>query len=453
MGKSWQIDRRTFLRGLGTALSLPFLDAMMPSLARQAMAAGGSAASVFPRRMGFMYLPNGVNIDLWRPEQFGTNYAMSETLKSIEKYRSEFNIIAGLNQVTGEALGDGGGDHARASATFLTGVHPHKTKGADIHVGVSVDQIAANKIGTATKLPSLELSCDTSQMSGGCDTGYSCAYQYNISWKSPTMPMSSETDPKAVFHRLFGGGDAAESAEAQARRTVDRKSVLDYVRDDANSLNSSLGTSDKHKLDQYMSAIREIEQRMEQASQHEIHAPAGVNEPAMFANRPEHIRLMMDMMVLAYQTDATRIVSFVIAHEGANKPYSWLGMREGHHDISHHGNDPDKLAKLAAIDLFHYQQFAYFLEKMTSIKEGDGTLLDNSMILFGSGLADPNRHIHENLPLILAGRGGGSITPGRHIDLGDAGAPLNNLYLSMLDRMGAPIDRVGDSTGKLEVIS
>jgi hypothetical protein len=453
MSKRWEIDRRTFLRGLGTAISLPFLDAMMPSLARQARAAGTSVTTMFPRRMGFIYLPNGVNIDLWRPEAFGMDYVMPESLKPIEKYRKDFNIIAGLNQVTGEALGDGGGDHARASATFLTGVHPRKTNGADIHVGISVDQIAASKIGTNTKLPSLELSCDTSQMSGGCDTGYSCAYQYNISWKSPTMPMSSETDPKAAFHRLFGGGDGAESAEAQAKRTADRKSILDYVRDDANNLNSALGTSDKRKLDQYMTAIREIEQRMEQASKHEISAPAGVNEPTMFANRTEHIRLMMDMMVLAFQTDATRIVTFCLAHEGANKPYSWLGMQEGHHDISHHGGDPDKLAKLGVIDKFHYEQMGYFLEKMTAVQEGDGTLLDNSMVLMGSGLADPMRHIHENLPLVLAGRGGGTITTGRHIDLGEQGAPLNNLYLSMLDRVGAPIDRLGDSTSKLEVIA
>ena len=453
----WPIPRRTFLKGLGTAIALPLLDAMGPlkSVVRAADTAGGStaaaAASALPRRMAFMYVPNGANMEDWTPAAAGTSFELPKILAPLAPYRDSLNVITNLAQDKANAYGDGGGGHARASSTFLTGCHPRKTAGSDIRAGISVDQFAASHIGDRTRLPSLELSCDSGVHAGSCDSGYSCAYQFNLSWRSDTMPMNPEVDPRQVFGRLFGTG-GADSAEAQAKRDLYNKSILDFVSDDAKRFQSDLGATDRRKLDEYLSAVREIETRIARSEQFKPVVPAGANEPEMFENYQEQLRLMFDMLVLAFQTDSTRISTFIMAHEGSNRPYPVVDIKEGHHDLSHHRNQQEKKDKLAIINRYHITQFAYFIDKLRNIREGDGTLLDNCMIVYGSGLSNGNEHTPENLPILLFGRGGGTITTGRHIKL-DAETPLNNLFLSMLDRMGVPTEHLGDSTGKLEVIA
>jgi hypothetical protein len=434
-------------------MALPMLDSMVPSLGGAARAADtGLTAQGFPKRMGVIYSPNGVNVANWTTNDFSANYQLPVSLQPMAEYRNDFTLISGLAQHNQAALGDGGGDHARASATFLTGVHPRKTAGADLKAGQSFDQVAADKIGRFTRLPSLELSGAVTQHSGACDAGYSCAYQFNISWHSESMPMNPETDPRRVFERLFGDSTSDDSAQARAKRQAMQKSVLDFVMDDASGLQSKLGAADNRKMDQYLSAVRDLEKRIESASQNIIKPPTGVVAPPMFEDFEQHLDLMFDMIVLALQTDSTRVFTFIMSHEGGNRPYPMIGISDGHHELSHHANDPVKLAKIAKIDLFHTKKMGQFLARLKAVQEGDGNLLDNSMVLFGSGLSDGNRHSPENLPLILCGKGGGTLTPGRHIATPDGSTPLNNLYLSMLDRMGAPTQRFGDSTGKLEAI-
>jgi hypothetical protein len=440
-------------------MALPMLDAMLPSLGTLSRAAGAETASVakgaagmFPKRMAFLYVPNGANMAEWTPKAAGTEFELPPILQPLESMRKDLSIITGLAQDKANEYGDGGGGHARASATFLTGCHPRKTAGADIRAGVSVDQLCAEKIGDQTRLPSLELSCDSGQRAGSCDSGYSCAYQFNLSWRTETMPMNPEVDPKQVFDRLFAGGSADQSKEARAKRDFYHKSVLDFVRDDAQQIQGSLGATDRRKLDEYLSAVREIEQRIERNEKFTPKVPAGTAEPEMFENYQQQLRLMFDMLALAFQTDSTRISTFIMAHEGSNRPYPQIGIKEGHHDLSHHRNQQALLAKLAQINRYHVEQFAYFVQKLKTIKEGSGTLLDNCMIVYGSGLGNPNIHSPENLPILLAGGGGGTLSPGRHIKL-NSETPLNNLYLSMMDRMGVPTERFGDSTGKLELIA
>ena len=327
--------------------------------------------------------------------------------------------------------------------------------GANIQSSISVDQVAADKIGEQTRLPSLELSCDKGQLVGTCESGYSCTYQFNLSWKSSTQPMNPEVDPKLVFERLFSAGPAGETKEAKAKRDFYNTSVLDYVLGDAKKLQGKLGTTDRRKMDEYLTSIREIEQRIQRSGKFDVPMPMADNEPIHIPddyNYQQHLRLMYDLMALAFQTDSTRIITFIAAHDGSNRPYPQIGVPDGHHDLSHHRNDEKKKALIAKINTFHTRQFAYFLERLKSVKEGEGTLLDNSMIVYGSAISDGNQHLHTNLPVILAGRGGGTVTPGRHIMVPDE-TPMSNLYLSMLDRMGAPAARFGDSTGKLEVIS
>lgn len=460
MSAKWQVHRRTFLRGLGAAVALPMLDVMAPSPASVARAAGAAtggvatgAAAGFPKRMAFVYVPNGVTLPHWTPASVGADYELPRILQPLAAHRNDFNILSGLAQSQGMALGDGAGDHARASASFLTGAHARKTSGRDIRAGVSVDQMAAEQIGRDTVLPSLELSCDLGRRVGACDSGYSCAYQYNLAWRSETMPVMPEVDPKQVFERLFGdvtGG--VDSATARSRRAMFQRSILDFVADDASRLQSRLGKTDQRKLDEYLTAVREIEKRVELAEKTAPRLPDGVRPPHAFAGFEEHVRLMFDMLVLAFQTDSTRISTFILSHEGSNRAYGEIGVNDGHHDLSHHFNDPGNIEKVTRINEFHARQFAYFLDKMKSVTEGDGTLLDNSMIVYGSGLGDGNRHNHDNLPILLAGRGGGTVTPGRHIKA-DNRTPLNNLFLSMLDRIGAKTDRFGDSTGRFDAIA
>ena len=456
MSRSWQIHRRTFLRGVGAAMALPVLDAMVPSLGSVVSAATSTPAKM-PKRMAFVYVPNGVQMSEWTPASVGDGFHFKRILEPLVPHKKDLMVLSGLDQRNGLPLGDGAGDHARASAAFLTGSHPRKTSGSDIRAGVSVDQIAANAVGDQTVLPSLELSCDSGPRLGACDSGYSCAYQFNLSWRSETMPINPEVDPKQVFERLFGdvsrSGGGQDAQQARTRRAMFQKSILDFVSEDARKLRSHLGTSDRRKLDEYFSAIRGIEKRVELAHKTAPRLPGGVRAPEMFNSFEEHVRLMFDMLTLAFQTDSTRVATFIIAHEGSDRPYPFIGVNDGHHTLSHHFGNTGNIEKLTQINTFHARQFAYFLEKLKSVTEGDGgTLLDNSMIVYGSGLGDGNAHNHNNLPILLAGRGGGTISPGRHIRA-PKDTPLNNLFCSMLDRVGAPTDRFGDSTGRFEAIA
>ncbi len=439
-------QRRSFLRGLGTLMALPALEALTP---RASLAAAAKAAQT-PLRMAFLYIPNGVCVHEWFPSGSDAGYKLGVSCQALEPHRGDLSIVTGLAHDKARSNGDGAGDHARSNAAFLTGIQPKKTAGADVHLGISVDQIAANKIGFQTKLSSLELSTDGVRSAGRCDSGYSCAYQFNLSWRNETTPMAPEMDPRLVFERLFGPGAAGSTPEAKRRRLM-QKSVLDSVLSDARDLQKAATAADRAKLDEYFTSVREIEQQIERAEKMTKPLPKGVTAPTGVPDTyEEHIRIMFDMLVLAFQTDTTRISTFGLAHDGSNRSFADIGVPEGHHQLSHHQRDPEKLRKLALIDKFYIKQLAYFLDKMKSVKDADGTsLLHNSMIVYGSALCDGDRHNHDQLPVILAGHGRGTLSPGRHIALQQE-TPMTNLYLSMLDRLGVPAERVGDSTGRLE---
>jgi len=440
------LPRRTFLRGLGTSIALPLLDAMTPAFG----AARTEAAP--PCRMVFAYVPNGVIMEDWTPSVEGRDFELKAILEPLAPYRDQILVLTGLAHNNGRALGDGPGDHARAAASYLTGVHPKKTAGADIRNGVSVDQVAAQAIGSATRLASLELSCEDGRQAGNCDSGYSCAYSNNISWRSETTPVPPLVNPRIVFERLFGD-DAGEDPAARVRSRRLRRSILDFVAEDTRRLAAGLGRTDRRKLDEYLTAVRDVERRLEQAEQEAGQAEPGIEKPAGIPLvYRDHVRLMLDLMTLALQTDTTRIVTFMFAREGSNLAYREIGVSEAHHGLTHHQNDPEKIRKISRINRYHMELFASLIGKLAATPEGDGTLLDHSMVVYGSGIADGNRHTHHDLPVLLAGRGGGRIRTGRHVRY-PSETPMTNLYLSMLDRMGVPMDNLGDSNGKLEGLS
>ncbi len=441
------LPRRAFLRGVGTAMALPFLDAMSPALANTAARTSGKA----PTRMAFLYVPNGVIMQDWTPSADGANFEFTKTLKSLEPFRDKTLILSGLDHYNGQALGDGAGDHARAGATWLTGVHPKKTQGANIQAGVSVDQVAAKELGHHTVLPSLELGLEDNRMVGNCDSGYSCAYSNTVSWSSPHLPLPPENNPRAVFERLFGDGDNSDPA-LRAKLARQDRSILDFVRADAARLGMNLGSSDKRKLNEYLDSVREVETRiqniekkaLEGGMQATIDRPGGI--PPTFE---EHINLMFDLMTVSFQTDMTRIITMMIGREGGNRTYRSIGVPDAHHGLSHHFNDPAKIDRLQKIDQLHVEMFAQFLKKMQATPDADGTLLDNSMILYGSSISDGNRHTHLDLPAVLAGGGAGKIHGGRHIRYAK-GTPMTNLFMTMLDNVGVQPEKIGDSTGKVE---
>lgn len=449
INRSGRLSRRTVLRGVGTALALPWLEAMGVGSLR----AGDAPRGGLPRRMAFLYVPNGVHMPDWTPDRAGPDFRLPATLRPLEPFRKDLLVLSGLAQNNASPMGDEGGDHARSLACFLTGSHPLKTDGANIRAGVSIDQVAAFQIGHKTRLASLELGIDPSAQAGSCDSGYSCAYSSNISWRAANLPMPKEVDPRLVFDRLFGSRADKLSPAERAKRKRREKSVLDFVREDARQLHANLGVNDRRKLDEYMGAVREIELRITR-----FEASDDCNRPAPGAARPggipddlrEHIRLMLDLLALAFQADATRIATFMFANEASNRAYPFLNVPDGHHDLSHHGRDPKKFEKIRAINRFHIEQLAYLLGRLRSMKEGEGTLLDQVMVVYGSGISDGDRHNHDDLPILLAGRGGGTIRTGRHLHY--RALSLNNLYLSMLDRMGVKVDRHGDSTGRLGML-
>ncbi|MBX3111927.1 MAG: DUF1552 domain-containing protein [Fimbriimonadaceae bacterium] len=443
-----RIERRTFLKGVGTALALPMLEVMAPTTAL------AQSVKAQPVRMAFAFVPNGINMDKWTPAAAG-KLEITPILEPLRELRGSLNVISGLAQNNAAALGDGPGDHARSTATWLTGVHCKKTAGADIHNGISADQVAAQAIGGNTRFPSLEIGCERSGLNGDCDSGYSCAYSSNISWRSATTPVAKEVNPRQVFERLFGNGQTVEAMESRAKRAQYDRSILDFVAEDADALRGRLGKHDQMKLEEYLQSVREVEQRLTRIEKEskQVSAPAEVKMPVgVPQDRGEHIRLMGDMMVLAFQADLTRICTFMLANDGSNRPYREIGISEGHHDISHHGDDPGKLAKKAEIDTFHVAQMAYVLKKMQGIQELDGrTLLDNTVLVYGAGISDGNRHNHDHLPVLVAGRGGGRLAAGRHLVVPEQ-TPMNNLFLSMLDFVGVKVETLGDSTGKLQGI-
>jgi len=427
-------------------MALPMLEAMLP-IGALAQAANKTRIN----RMAFIFVPNGVNIQSWTPAAEGV-LQLTPTLQPLKNVRDKISVLSGLAQHNAFALGDGGGDHARSAATWLTGCHPRKTDGADIKAGLSVDQLVASRVGKKTPFESLELGCERGAQSGNCDSGYSCAYSSSISWRGESTPNAHEVDPRAVFERLFGNSDPNETAESRIRRQSMKRSVLDFVLEDANKLKKQLGNKDKNKLDEYFTGVRSIEDRLVRVEKLNSSPsfsgkiPAGIPQ-----DMGEHIRLLCDMMTLAFQADLTRICTMMIANDGSNRSYKDIGVAEGHHDMSHHGGDKYKLAQVAKINKFHMEQVAYFLEKLDSIHEPDGTLLDNSMIVYGAGISDGDQHNHDNLPILLAGGGAGTIKQGMHRRYAQD-TPLNNLFLSMLDRMGVHAETIGDSTGRITTL-
>jgi hypothetical protein len=438
------LNRRGFFRGLGACIALPALESMYPSIALAA-----KATKVAPTRMAFLYVPNGTIPGAWWPAgDAGANFELSSTLAPLAKVRNQVQVISGLADESAEAGPDGAGDHARAGGTFLTGVRVKKTAGSDIHAGVSIDQVVANQIGHLTRFSSLELTCDAVRKAGDCDSGYACAYVYNLAWRSAMQPLSPEHNPRFVFERLFGAGAPHERVANLKRRQQEQHSILDYVMQDAHKLDGSLDGRDRQKLDQYLTSVREIEQRIENSERLAVKNP-GVDAPAgVPASYQEHIALMFDMLLLAFQTDSTRVATLLIAREGSNRSFDEIGIAEGHHNLTHHQNKPEMIEKVRQIDHWYVQRLAAFLEKMDATKEFDGqSLLHHSMILYGSGNADGNRHTHANLPVVVAGSGSGKLKTGRYVKA--ESTPITNLYLTMADNMGAQaIEKHGDSTGR-----
>ena len=440
-----QLGRRRFLRGVGACITLPSLRSMAVGAEKNKP---GTTTTGAPLRTAYLYAPNGVIVDKWRPEGFGKDFKFNESMKSLEGFREDIQILKGFDQLNGSPGRDGAGDHARANATFLTGARPLRTSGANIKVGISADQLAANFLAKETRLSSLELTCERVRNSGSCDAGYSCAYQYNISWRSENKPMSPESNPRAIFERIYGVGSREEQAASLEQRRAEKRSILDFVRDSAKKMEGTLDRTDREKLDEYLTGIREVEKNIERAEKLGPPPDPGRSAPesGVPRNYREHIRILFDMMVLAFKSDSTRVASFLIGHDGSNRSFKDIGVSSGHHDLSHHGNNQEKMDQVSLIDRFYVEEFSYFLNRMNEAKDFDGhSLLHNSMVVWGSGLSDGNQHSHRDLPIILAGHAGGKFKPGRHIDVG--AKPLNNLFVRMLDEIGLPSAQFGDSTG------
>jgi len=441
------LARRTFLRGVGTALALPLLDSMIP-----AMAATRLSPATPGIRLGFCYVPNGIIQKDWRPAADGVGFEFMPTMKSLEPFRDKLLVLSNLAQINGRALGDGAGDHARAGATWLTGVHPKKTE-TDIRAGISADQIAARELSKVTQFGSLEIGLEEPYLAGGCDSGYSCAYTNTISWRGPVSPNPVEISPRAIFERLFGDGESTDPV-ARLKMMKQDTSILDYVRGDVARLEPGLGLRDKTKLDEYLEAIRDIERRIQKAEEQSatmkipvMERPVGI--PETFE---EHAKLMADLMVIAWQTDMTRVITFMMAREGSNRSYREIGVPDGHHSVTHHQNDPVKIAKTQKIDEHHVKSFAYLVKRLNETQDGDGTLLDHTLLLYGSSIRDGNVHDHHDLPLVLVGGKGADVKGGRHL-VYKPETPMNNLLLTMLDKAGVKAETLGDATGQIDQLS
>ncbi|HTF86886.1 MAG TPA: DUF1552 domain-containing protein [Planctomycetota bacterium] len=440
------VSRRSLLRGAGIAIALPWLESMARACAPLTRR---TPPSVAPLRLLFIYSPNGAQMDLWTPARTGALEVLPRTLGPLEPWRSSLLVLSGLTHDKARPHGDGPGDHARAAAAFLTAAQPRKTAGADLRVGISVDQVVAAALGTRTRLRSLELGTESAILGNRCDSGYACAYASNISWRGPSTPAAKEIDPRLVFERLFSDGPRDENASARAERLARRKSVLDSVRADARSLDARLGVADRQRLQEYLYGVRELERRIEAAEKARTAAPDGAEAPSGIPESfAEHVRVLGGLLALAFATDSTRVASLMLANEGSNRAYPELGVPEGHHFISHHGNVPENRAKVALIDRFHVSLLAEIVGLLAARVEGEETLLDHCLVVYGSGISDGNRHNHEDLPMLLVGRGGG-VQSGRHLQY-PADTPCANLFLDLLGRAGVARSAFGDSTGLLE---
>ncbi len=436
------LSRRAVLRGLGAAIALPALDAMAPALDSSTLP-GGS-----PVRMGFVYVPNGINKQWWTPDYTGELKQLPRILKSLEPLKRKMTMLSNLTSNPGRKWLDGAGDHGRCCAAYLTGAHPLKS--ADVlRNGVSCDQIVADEVGRKTRFPSIEIGIEDARQAGNCDSGYSCAYTNSLSWRSETQPMPPTLNPRDLFERLFGK-DAHLSPEERALRSRFRKSILDFVAQDTRKLRGDLGPTDQRKLDEYLSSIREIERQIELSEQQNDEVDPGLNKPyGVPADFAEHFRLMSEMLTVALQADMSRVFTFLVTREGSSRPYREIDIPDGHHPLTHHRNQPEWIEKVTQINTYHVEQFAKWAEKLDAIEEGDSTLLDNSMIVYGAGLGDGNKHTHDDLPTIVIGSGGGTIQTGRRV-IYRRETPVTNLHLSLMDRMGVHPEHFGDSTGRLD---
>lgn len=434
------LPRRAFLRGVGVSLALPFLDAMVPAL---------SAAPTAPRRLGFVYIPNGAVMSKWQPSGEGVLGELTPTLAPLAPFNDQLVVPIGLSQKLAEAFGDGNGDHSRAGAAYLSGVHPKHTEGADVRNGITVDQIAAQELGKETRLRSLEMAMEQVFLIGNCDNGYSCAYTNSISWRTPTDPNPMETNPRIVFERLFGDGGSAADRRAQIGQD---RSILDFVNNGIAGLQKRLSPTDRNVVSDYLDSVREIERRIQFAERQDGESPLAVPERPVGIpeNYEDHAKLMFDLIALAFHADITRVFTFTLGKEQTNQPYPQVGVNDSHHAISHHQNDPVKLEKGYRINKYHVELLAYFLGKLKATPEGDGNLLDHSVVLHGGGISDADAHSHINLPLVLVGGGGGSLKGNRVLKY-PAETPMNNLHLALLDKVGVRIDKFGDATGALNL--
>lgn len=458
------LERRTFLKGMGAVIALPMLDSMLPAMARASQVAAAKA----PNRLGFAYIPNGVTMDAWKPGATGNAFEYTRILKPFEAYRNDLMVLSGLGHETPKPARDAaaddaanaqqaapaaaaakGGDelipgqpggHATAGSLYLTGVRPKKTIGMDVQSGTSVDQVIAAAIGGKTRLPSLELSCDDTRSVGNCDGGYSCVYNNTICWRNPHSPLPPETNPRMVFERLFGTEDFGMDPQVRARRAQYRSSILDVVGDRANSLMGTLGSADKHKVDEYLYGIREIEKRI-QASEHEAMVEPGIDKPSGIpAQFADHLKLMFDLQVIAWQADLTRVMTLMIGREGSLRTYPEIGVPDSHHPLTHHRGNPAFIEKVTQINAYHAKLFTYFIDKLKNTPDGDGSLLDHSMVVYGSGISEGNTHDHSDLPTVVFGRGNGQLKAGGHHIAYTAGTPMSRMFLSLMGCMGVPHD-------------
>ena len=438
------ISRRTILRGVGTAVALPLLDAMIPAFA--------PAATTTPvRRFGVVYHPNGVIYDKWLPTGAGSQFELSPTLKGLESFKDKLIVVTGLFSDQAEPIGDGGGDHSRACGSYLTGVHIKKSDSI-LENAVSMDQIAAKAFERETQLSSLQMTADENSLLGSCDLGYSCAYSSTVSWLTPTLPLMAENNPRVLFERMFGASDSTDARVRAARLKQDR-SLLDSVNDRVSQLQRKLGTADNRKMDDYLTALRDVERRIQKAEEQsskelpDVHQPAGI--PDSFV---DHVRLLYDLQLLAYQSDLTRVITFMYGREQTGRPYPHIGVPEAHHPVTHHKGDPALMDKCTRIQRHHIELFAEYLGKLRNTPDGDGSLLDHVILLFGSGISNSDRHTHGPLPTFLVGGGAGTLKGGRHLIYPEH-TPLTNLQLTLLNKLGVPAETLGDSTGKFNELS
>ncbi len=441
------LPRRTFLRGAGAALALPWLDAMSPALA---------ASAKPPVRLAFLYVPNGIDTAGWNIEQDGPlSPELPRILRPLAAFQGDLLQLGNLTHNSGRALLDGAGDHGRASGSYLTGIQVKKSM-VELRGSISCDQIVANQIGHLTRFASLELGMEDVRQAGDCDSGYSCAYTNNLAWRSETQPLPPILDPRALFERMFGsgsGGAVSRTPEERARRARYRSSILDFVREDTKQLQASLGPTDVRKLDEYLSSIREVERQLDKTERDNAAIDPGMPKPyGVPPDFADHFRLMSDLLTLAFRADLTRVATFLITREGSNRAYREIGIPDGHHPLTHHRNDPALMEKVRQINEYHTQQLAGWLTKLKATPDGDSNLLDSSMIVYGSGISDGNHHLHDDLPTLLIGRGGNYFKPGRRITFRKE-TPMANLHLTLMDRMGVRVEHFGDASGRISPAS